>query len=126
MMVSSVQARSLALRPHARIVSASSLAQAKALVTKRGAPRLIVADLNLPDSNGLATLLAVKALAPDATIVVFSAEVDDAIEQTARADGCQVRGGQVQPDAKLCAGDTGMGERLRCAPHGLCLAHGRR
>lgn len=40
------------------------------------APHLIVADLNLPDSKGLATLEALQAQYPTAQILVFS-QIDD-------------------------------------------------
>lgn len=89
MMAHSVQACLGALQPHACIVSAHSLAQARALLLERGAPGLVIADLNLPDSQGLATLAAVKTMAPDAQVVVFSALDDPATAQAALAMGAR-------------------------------------
>jgi DNA-binding NarL/FixJ family response regulator len=83
MMASSVQACLSALRPNATSIVASSLAQARDLMATRGEPRLIITDLNLPDSDGLETLAAVKAMAPHAKVVVFSALQNHALAQEA-------------------------------------------
>jgi len=42
----------------------------------RTAPDIVVVDLEMPDVGGLDALLALKAAAPDAAVVVYSAHMD--------------------------------------------------
>ncbi len=71
------------LRPHAGTMTAGSLMKARSLVERHGQPRAIVLDLNLPDSRGLTTLMAVRQMAPDAAVMVFSAIEPESKLQTA-------------------------------------------
>ncbi|MDO8945075.1 MAG: hypothetical protein Q7U75_17975, partial [Desulfobacterales bacterium] len=63
MMVSSMLTCLQDLRPPAKIACAGTLAHARRLVAERGPPRVVIADLNLPDSSGLATLLSILGIA---------------------------------------------------------------
>lgn len=89
MMVSSMLTCLQSLRPPVRTACAGTLAHARKLVAERGPPRVVVADLNLPDSSGLATLLAMLGIAPAACMVVFTALEDAATIQTARMLGAR-------------------------------------
>lgn len=87
MMVSSMLACLQSLSPKATAVAAGSLAAAQDLVARRGTPQLVIVDLKLPDSDGLPTVQAVKDLAPEAKIVVFSATDDAETAQATRLMG---------------------------------------
>ncbi len=68
-----------------RVVVVRSLGQATKRFSKRDRPALIIADLNLPDSNGLATLKELRGLAPEVPIMIFSMNDDPDTEQAALA-----------------------------------------
>ncbi|MDO8279842.1 MAG: response regulator transcription factor [Burkholderiaceae bacterium] len=89
MMVSSMLTCLQYLRPPAKIACAGTLTLARRLVAERGPPRVVIVDLNLPDSSGLATLLAIMSIAPAAGLVVFTALEDAATIQTARMLGAK-------------------------------------
>ena len=67
---------------------AGSLAEATVELAMRGAD-LILLDLGLPDSDGLATLDAVHALAPGAPVVVLTGADDEALAIEAVRRGAQ-------------------------------------
>ena len=60
--------------PHVDLRHAASLAAARALLVAEPDVDLVLLDLALPDSSGLATLLQVRDAAPAARIVVLSAD----------------------------------------------------
>lgn len=85
LMASSITASLQTLQPTssvlARVVVATSLAQAKKRLLRRIQPSLVITDLNLPDSAGLDTLRALRLAAATTPIVVFSVVDDKATEQ---------------------------------------------
>lgn len=91
MMIRSITASLQALHPdvhaNASVVTVGSLVQARQRLLRRDPPALIVTDLNLPDSRGLDTLRALRALAPDIPLIVFSAADEKTTEQAARELG---------------------------------------
>jgi len=93
MMTRSITASLEALHPDARmsgcIVTVGSLVQARKRLLRRVQPRLVISDLNLPDSTGLDTLRALRVVAPSIPIIVFSAVDDEATEQAALDLGAQ-------------------------------------
>ncbi len=58
--------------PELRIVEAASLMQAQLVLGSVAEIDLVLLDLDLPDSRGLATLAAVRAAAPAVPVVVLS------------------------------------------------------
>lgn len=60
--------------PRVDLRHAASLAAARALLVAERDVQLVLLDLTLPDSSGLATLLQVRDAAPAARIVVLSAD----------------------------------------------------
>jgi DNA-binding NarL/FixJ family response regulator len=62
--------------PNATLHEADCLAQAQGLADTDQRPDTIVLDLSLPDSDGLATLQAVRALWPQARVAIVSAHND--------------------------------------------------
>ncbi|MBU7575003.1 MAG: response regulator transcription factor [Hydrogenophaga sp.] len=94
LMIRSITASLAVLHPQAHadcgVVTVGSLMQAKnRLLRRREPPGLVIADLNLPDSRGLATLRALREVAPGIAIVVFSASDDKSTEQAALDLGAQ-------------------------------------
>lgn len=72
------------------IVEAATLSQALSLYEKHEASiRLVLLDLNLPDSKGLSALRTFKQRFPDARIVILSGTVDAAISEEARVLGAE-------------------------------------
>lgn len=80
MMIRSITASLEVMHPQAHagcsVMIVGSLMQARKRLLGREPPALIIADLNLPDSCGLATLRALRGMAPSVAIVVFSASDD--------------------------------------------------
>lgn len=72
-----------------RVMVATSLAQAKKRLLRRIQPRLVITDLNLPDSVGLDTLRALRVAAAKIPIVVFSVVDDKATEQAVLDQGAE-------------------------------------
>lgn len=93
MMIRSITASLEALHPEGhmsgRIVTVGSLVQARKRLLRRVPPGLVITDLNLPDSNGLDTLRALRVVAPSIPIIVFSATDDESTEQAALDLGAQ-------------------------------------
>lgn len=91
MMIRSITASLQALHPdvqaNASVVTVGSLVQARKRLLRREPPALIITDLNLPDTRGLDTLRALRALAPDIPLIVFSAADERTTEQAARELG---------------------------------------
>lgn len=71
------------------VVVVASLARAKKRLHRRVRPRLVITDLNLPDSEGLDTLRALRTAAFDVPIVVFSVVDDKTTEQAVLDLGAQ-------------------------------------
>ncbi len=67
----------------ARIVVVASLAQARERLRTLASTHLVVVDLNLDDASGTEAVEALRVLAPDTPLVVFSA--DDGPEIVSRA-----------------------------------------
>jgi len=70
------------------VVWAKTLAEAKA-ETERDTPDVILLDLNLPDSHGIATIEAVHRWFPDTPIVVLTADEDVGLSIKALEAGAQ-------------------------------------
>ncbi len=62
------------LRSDAEIATSGSIAQATAHIVKEGAPDYVLLDLMLPDSEGLAGLVELRRIAPNAVIGVITGE----------------------------------------------------
>lgn len=75
------------LRPDFLIDQADSLASARAVLQGDGEVELVLLDLKLPDSEGLAGLLALRAEFPRAPIIVVSATEDALTVNNAIAAG---------------------------------------
>ena len=60
--------------PHLECLQAGSLVQAMAMLEADPAIRLVLLDLGLPDSTGLQSLRRLRSGAPQATVVVLSAD----------------------------------------------------
>ncbi|MCK5771071.1 response regulator transcription factor [Algiphilus sp.] len=75
------------LAPETGVEIADSVAAARALVTRLGAPRLALLDLNLPDSPASRSLEALGAMADGAPVVVISAHDDPLRVRQAMAAG---------------------------------------
>lgn len=65
--------------PEAEIAEAGGLAEALRLIATRGAPLLSLLDLNLPDANGFAGLIELRAAAPHAPVAIVSGEAPSAV-----------------------------------------------
>jgi DNA-binding NarL/FixJ family response regulator len=76
--------------PTAHILQASSIAEAFALTQSHGNLRLAILDLNLPDSDGLKTLLAIHQLIAHVPIAVISANENLDIRDSALKLGANV------------------------------------
>ena len=63
-----------ALRPGAEVLMAGTLAEAEALIGEGAAPDYVLLDLMLPDCEGLAGLVRIRKMAPNAVIGVVSGE----------------------------------------------------
>lgn len=75
------------LAPETGVEVAGSVAMARALVARLGAPRLALIDLNLPDSPASRSLEALGAMADGAPVVVISAHDDPLRVRQAMAAG---------------------------------------
>lgn len=74
--------------PELQLLAAGNLAGALATLAAHPDVRLVLLDLNLPDSQGLASITRLREAAPEARLVVLSADdrpetVEQAIEQGA-------------------------------------------
>ncbi|MDO8777842.1 MAG: response regulator transcription factor [Burkholderiaceae bacterium] len=120
MMIRSITASLEALQPDAhksgRIVTVGSLEQAKKRLLRRVKPGLVISDLNLPDSTGLDTLRALRVVAPNVPVVVFSAVDDESTEQAALDLGAQAF-------VSKSALPQNFAQKIR--PFLLCLEHAR-
>jgi len=89
MMVEAIKASVQGLPVKTQVFTASSLKelQNSPRLSQMEAPSFIVADLNLPDSNGIATLQHLKAQHPEAPILVFSQIDDTSIEAQVMVNG---------------------------------------
>ena len=89
MMVDAIKASVQGLPIKTQVFAASSLKDLKnsPRLADLKSPSFVVADLNLPDSNGVATLQYLKAQYPEAPILVFSQIEDPSIEAQVMAKG---------------------------------------
>lgn len=91
---------------HVRLHASASLAEAVGVLAQLPRPDCVLLDLGLPDSQGIATLHRFCTLAPQARVVVLSAETDPALilqVMTAGADGFipkTARRGQIEADLR--------------------------
>ncbi|MEY4753048.1 MAG: hypothetical protein RJA44_723 [Pseudomonadota bacterium] len=91
---------------HVRLHQACSLADAAEVLARLPRPDCVLLDLGLPDSQGIETLHRFCALAPQARVVVMSAETAPALilaVMTAGADGFipkTARRGQIEADLR--------------------------
>lgn len=60
--------------PEAEVAEADSLAQARQALAERGRPLLTLLDLNLPDSEGFAGLIEIRAILADAPVAIVSGD----------------------------------------------------
>lgn len=61
------------------ILSAASLAEATAEISVNKSIEIVILDIGLPDSSGLATVTAIHELAPSLPIIVLSGHNDEDI-----------------------------------------------
>jgi two-component system, NarL family, invasion response regulator UvrY len=74
--------------PHATLVEASTAEEAMSLVS-RGAWNLILLDIDLPDRSGLDLLGDIRALVPQAPILVVSGRLEEEFGERALRAGAQ-------------------------------------
>jgi len=84
-----------------RVRVAASIAAALASIREAGAPDAVVLDLNLPDSEGVEGVLTVRRAAPDAIVVVISADVEPEVVSAAMGAGANGYLGKLLPRAKM-------------------------
>ncbi len=77
------------LRPGASVQVAGTLSEAEVLVTSEGTPDYVLLDLMLPDCEGLAGLVRLRALAPQAVIGVVSGETNPEVMRDCFAQGAR-------------------------------------
>jgi DNA-binding NarL/FixJ family response regulator len=89
MMAESIKASIKSLAFQTKVYTAHCLRDlhSGARFAEMGEPALVVADLNVPDSAGLATLQHLRARYPSAPILIFSQVDDDYFERKALAHG---------------------------------------
>jgi len=98
-------------------VWAKTLAEAVAAVQCLAAPHVVLLDLSLPDSAGLATVRSMRAAAPELAIVVLTGHDDPALAADALEAGAQdyLVKGQIDRDALRRAVRNAMvRRRLEC------------
>jgi signal transduction histidine kinase len=78
-----------------------TLAEAKRAVKNMAAPNVVLLDLSLPDSIGLATVRSMRAAAPESAILVLTGHDDQALAADALEAGAQdyLVKGQIDSDA---------------------------
>lgn len=83
-----------------RISYEETLAEALTAIRDEGV-NVVLLDLNLPDSDGMATLEAVRAAAPTLPVVVLTGSADETLEQRCLDAGARefLRKGQLDPAA---------------------------
>jgi DNA-binding NarL/FixJ family response regulator len=89
MMAESIKASIKSLAFQTKVYTANCLRDlhSGARFAEMGEPALVVADLNVPDSSGLATLQHLRARYPSVPILIFSQVDDDYFEGKALAHG---------------------------------------
>jgi DNA-binding NarL/FixJ family response regulator len=89
MMAESIKASVKGLAFQTKVYAASCLRDlhSGARFVEMGIPALVIADLNVPDSSGLATLQHLRARYPSIPILIFSQVDDDHFEGKAIAHG---------------------------------------
>jgi two-component system, cell cycle sensor histidine kinase and response regulator CckA len=75
--------------PPDRIRTAATLADGLTQLATDPTIGLVLLDLGLPDSDGFATLVAVRERAPDIAVVVLTAQDDDTLARRAAQEGAQ-------------------------------------
>ena len=86
MMVNALRASMQEVLPQAKFVHANSQAQGLALLEQYDDFSLVLLDLNLPDSQGVATLNAFCQARPSGALMVFSMVDDPAVEDMCLAN----------------------------------------
>ena len=84
-----------------KIRVAAGLGAALANIREEGAPDAVVLDLNLPDAEGVAGLLALKRVTGDAPLAVISAELEPEMVSAAMGAGASGYVGKLLPRAKM-------------------------
>ncbi|MBP7001122.1 MAG: response regulator transcription factor [Amaricoccus sp.] len=80
---------------------ASSIAAALASVHDEGAPDAVVLDLNLPDAEGVAGVIALRRAVGAAPIAVISADLEPEVVSAAMGAGASGYVGKLLPRAKM-------------------------
>jgi len=86
MMVNALRASMQEVLPQAKFFHANSQAQGLAWIEQRDDFALVLLDLNLPDSQGIATLNAFCQARPQGALMVFSMVDDPAVENVCLAN----------------------------------------
>ena len=60
------------------------------------APNVVVMDYKMPGMDGLAATRELRAVAPDVAVILYTAYLDDTIEEAARAAGAALCLGKVE------------------------------
>jgi len=102
-----------------RVRVAASIAAALASIREAGAPDAVVLDLNLPDSEGVEGVLTVRRAAPDAIVVVISADVEPEVVSAAMGAGANGYLGKLLPRAKMVEAFSRMWAGETVVPEGL-------
>lgn len=98
------------LLPTAKIVEAASLNEFASLSAKHGQPELIVTELNLPDSAGLASITQIKTLYMRCPLIVFTSSSAALLE-----DACIMAGADVYIEKTASISDISAALRVLVA-----------
>lgn len=98
------------LLPTAKIAEAASLNEFASLSAKHGQPELIVTELNLPDSAGLASITQIKTLYMRCPLIVFTSSSAALLE-----DACIIAGADVYIEKTASISDISAALRVLVA-----------
>ena len=108
--------------PELRIVEAATLMQAQLVLGSVHGIQLVLLDLDLPDSQGLATLAAVRATAPEVPVVVLSTHDSGEWSSRAIAQGAYGYIGKTARSAVLVEAVAQVIQGRVVVPESLCAA----